>query len=122
MHLFTRIYEFAASAGAFEGYVYHREDLDMKAMVNWVGNLKAAHALLPQEALGEIQPAIDQTLGRAIQSLILRLGEGHSMVDTVRSMTRGRLPASPDDFQKEKAFKKGHQKDEWNMKSEERSN
>jgi hypothetical protein len=104
MHVFTRIYEFAASAGAFEGYVYHREGLDMKAMVNWVGNLKAAHALLPQEVLGEIQPSIDQTLGRALQSLVVLLGEGHGMVDSVRSMIRGRLPISPDDFQKEKAF------------------
>lgn len=112
MHLFTSIYEFASSAGAFEGYVYHREGLDMKALADWVGNLKAAHALLPQEVLGEIQPSINQTLGRALQSLILRLGESHSMVDTLRSMTRGRLPLSPDDFQKEKAFKKGHQKDE----------
>jgi hypothetical protein len=105
MHLFTRIYEFAASAGAFEGYVYHREGLDMKALENWVGNLKAAHALLPQEVLGEVQPSIDQTLGRALQSLIQVLGEGHVMVDKLRSMTRGRLPISPDDFQKEKAFK-----------------
>jgi hypothetical protein len=110
VHLFARIYEFAASAGAFEGYVYRREDLDMKALANWVGNLKAAYALLSREALDEIQPSIDQTLGRAIQSLVLRLGEDDSMVDTLRSMTRGRLPASPDDFQKEKAFKKGYQK------------
>jgi hypothetical protein len=37
-------------------------------------------------------------------------------------MTRGRLPASPDDFQKEKAFKESRQKEERDMKSEERSN
>lgn len=106
MHLFTRIYEFAASAGAFEGYVYRREDLDMKALENWVANLRAAHELLPQEVLGEIQPSIDQTLGRALQSLAARFGEGDSMVDSLRSMTRGRLPGSPDDFQKEKPFEK----------------
>ena len=83
MHLFTRIYEFAASAGAFEGYVYRREGLDMKARANWVSNLKTAYALLPQEVLGEIQPLIDQTLGRSLQSLILLLGEDHSIVDSV---------------------------------------
>jgi hypothetical protein len=109
MHLFARIYEFAASAGAFEGYVYHREGLDPKALVNWVGNLKAAHSLLPQEVLGEIQPSIDQTLGRALQSLIPILGEDHSIVEKLRLMTKGRLPRSPDDFQKEKAFAKGPQ-------------
>ncbi len=109
MHLFARIYEFAASAGAFEGYVYHREELDMKALMNWVGNLKAAHALLPQEVLGEIQPSVDQTLGRALKSLIQVLGEGHSIVEKLRLMTKRRLPISPDDFQKEKAFTKGPQ-------------
>ena len=112
MHVFTRIYEFAASAGAFEGYVYRREGLDAKALVNWVGNLKTAHALLPQEVLGEIQPSIDQTLGRALQSLILILGEGHGLVSNLRPMIRGRLPVSPDDFQKEKAFEKAPQKGE----------
>ena len=111
MHLFTRIYEFAASAGAFEGYVYRREGLDMKALANWVSNLKTAYALLPQEVLGEIQPSIDQTLGRALQSLILLLGEGHRMIDNLRSMVRGRLPVSPEDFQKEKAFEQGLQND-----------
>jgi hypothetical protein len=107
MHLFARIYEFAASAGAFEGYVYRREGLDTKALLNWVGNLKAAYALLPMEVLGEIQPSVDQTLGRAMQSLILVFGEDHGIVEKLRSMTKGRVPVSPDDFQKEKAFTKG---------------
>jgi hypothetical protein len=106
MHLFARIYEFAASAGAFEGYVYQRGELDMKALANWVSNLKAAHALLPQEVLGEIQPSVDQTLGRALQSLIPILGQGHGTIEKLRSMTKGRLPSSPDDFQKEKTFTK----------------
>ena len=104
MHLFTRIYEFAASAGAFEGYVYRREGLDMKALVNWVDNLKRAHGLLPQEVVAELQPSVDQTLGRALQSLVLILGQDHGLVENLRSMIRGQLPLSPDDFQKEKTF------------------
>ncbi len=106
MHVFKSIYEFAASAGAFEGYVYRRDDLDMKALANWAANLKAAYAILPQEVLVEIQPSIDRTLGRAVQSLSLALGEGHGLAEKLRSMTKGRLPKSPDDFQKEKAFKR----------------
>jgi hypothetical protein len=26
MHIYTKVYEFAASAGAFEGYVYRKEE------------------------------------------------------------------------------------------------
>ena len=36
MHLYLEIYEFAASAGAFEGYVYRRPkaEIDIKALSN----------------------------------------------------------------------------------------
>jgi len=104
MHLFAQLYEFAASAGALEGYVYRREEVDMKALANWIGNLKAAYGLLPQEMLQEVQPSIDQTLGRAWKSLALGLGQDHELAQTVKFMVKGRLPETADDFQKRKWF------------------
>ena len=104
MHLFAQLYEFAASAGALEGYVYRREEVDMKALTNWIGNLKAAYGLLPQEVLQEVQPSIDQTLGRAWKSLALGLGQDHDLAQTVKSMVKGRLPETADDFKKRKWF------------------
>jgi hypothetical protein len=104
MHLFAQVYEFAASAGALEGYVYRREEVDMKALTSWIGNLKAAYGLLPQEVLQEVQPSIDQTLGRAWKSLALGLGQDHDLAQTVKSMVKGWLPETADDFQKRKWF------------------
>jgi len=104
MHLFAQIYEFAASAGALEGYVYHRGDVDQKALNNWVTNLKTAYGLLPQEVLHELQGFIDQTLGRAWKSIALGLGQDHDLAQAVKSMIVGRLPETPDDFQKKKWF------------------
>lgn len=106
MHLFAQIYEFAASAGALEGYVYRREDVDMMALANWIGNLKTAYGLLPEGALREVQSSIDQTLGRAWKSLALGLGRDHELAQTVRSMIAGRLPETDNDFQKKKWFQK----------------
>ena len=104
MHLYTQIYEFAASAGALEGYVYRRQDPDQAALRTWIGNLHAAYGLLPGEVLGGIQPAIDQTLGRAFRSLSASLGAEHEVTSKCRSMIRGELPADPDDFRKKKWF------------------
>jgi hypothetical protein len=106
MHLFAQIYEFAASAGALEGYVYRREDVDMKALTNWIANLNTAYGLLPQEVLHEVQSSVDQTLGRAWKSLALGLGQDHDLAQTVKSMIMGGLPETPDDFQKKKWFQK----------------
>jgi len=104
MHLFAQIYEFAASAGALEGYVYRREDVDMKALANWIANLETAYGLLPKEVLHEVQAFIDQTLGRAWKSLALGLGQDHELAQTVRSMISGGLPETADDFRKKKWF------------------
>jgi hypothetical protein len=104
MHVFAQIYEFAASAGALEGYVYRREDPDMKALTNWIGNLKTAYGLLPQDVLREVQASIDMTLGRAWKSLALGLSQEHDLAQTVRSMIQGPLPETADDFQKKKWF------------------
>ena len=105
MHIYAQIYEFAASAGALEGYVYHRKEVDMTAMPNWVDNLVAAYQRMPPEALGEFQSSIDFTLGRAIRSLTPVLGERHEIIGKLQSMVSGNIPESADDFQKKKWFK-----------------
>ena len=106
MHLYAQVYDFAASAGALEGYVYHKEEVDRKSLAVWVGNLHQAYQLLPSPALEEIQPFVDMTLGKAFRSLVPLLGENHEMIMKLRSMIKGPLPDSPDDFQKRKWFQK----------------
>jgi len=101
---FKNIYEFAASAGALEGFVYHKKSMDPKDLTVWVDNLVSAYGLLPQEARDEIQSSLDQTLGRAIRSLVPLLGEGHLIIQKLGSMVAGEMPESPDDFQKKKWF------------------
>jgi hypothetical protein len=104
MHIYKKIYEFAASAGAFEGYVYHKQldDIDIDALINWVGNLVAAYANLPSDVLDRFQKSCDQTLGRAIQSLTPLLTKEHEVIQKLHLMVKGELPKSADDFQKEK--------------------
>ncbi len=106
MHIYQKIYEFAASAGAFEGYVYQKtkSDIDMDILSNWVNNLVDAYNHLPEDILGEFQSSIDLTLGRAIKSLLPVLGEKQVLLAQLKKMIKGQLPESPDDFQKEKWF------------------
>lgn len=106
VHIYTILYEFAASVGALEGFVYHKEGLDTRALPKWVNNLVSAYGHLPPDVLEEIQASLDQTAGRAVRSLIPLLGEEHEMIQKLRSMIRGALPASPDDFEKRKWFQK----------------
>jgi hypothetical protein len=61
-----------------------------------------AHEHLPPEVRNEIAPGLDQTLGRAIQSLISVLGEDNPLVRKLQSLVVGPSPKSPDDFQKTK--------------------
>jgi len=104
MHLYTKIYEFAASAGALEGYVYQKEKIDMEALPKWVDNLLAAYKNLPTEARDAFQSSLDQTIGRAVKSLASLLGEEHEIARELMSLVVGRMPESPDDFRKEKWF------------------
>ena len=106
MHLYSKIYEFAASAGALEGYVYQKEELDMEALTNWAENLVAAYNHLPSEALDEFQSSLYQTIGRAIRSLSSALGQEHEIVRKLKSMVVGDLPNSANDFQRKKWFRK----------------
>jgi hypothetical protein len=106
MKIYQKVYEFAASAGAFEGYVYRRDksDLDLDALLNWMDNIISAYKHLPSEVREEIQSDCDQTLGRAFRSLAPVLGEGNKIVRKLSSLVKGELPESPDDFQKTKWF------------------
>ncbi len=102
-----QIYEFGASAGSLEGYLYGKPDpahVDMNALPVWVDNLVSAYQHLPPEALKTFQEAIDQTLGRAIHSLMRLVGENHPLVSKLAALTVGPLPSSADDFTKRKWF------------------
>ena len=99
MELYRELYDFASSAGAFEGYVYPKE-LDVSYLPRWAGNLVKQYEALPAEVRAEIQPLCDGTLGRAVQSLIPELGEDHEVVRQLQGMIKGKLPSSSDDFDK----------------------
>lgn len=103
--LYNEIYEFAASAGAFEGYVFPRERVDPGGLTNWVGNLVRQYRALPEDVRESFQASLDRTIGRAIRSLIPLVGEDHEHVRALRSLVSGSLPESPHDFEREKSEK-----------------
>jgi hypothetical protein len=96
MHIYQEIYEFAASAGAFEGYVYRRPEaeIDFKALSNWVDNLLDAYRHLAPDVLSEFQSAV------------FELGQEHEVIGKLEKMIAGELPDSADDFEKTKWFQK----------------
>ena len=106
MHIYQKIYEFAASAGAFEGYVYRRSkaEIETETLSNWVDNLFDAYKNLGTEVRAECQSSIDQTLGRAIQSLDALFDDRSPLISKLQKIVKGKLPESPDDFQKQKWF------------------
>ncbi len=100
MHLYMQLYEFSASVGALEGFVYRRPEVEAATIEKWVENLEKAYKLLPAEVLKEIQPSLDGTLGRAVGSITKALGEKHTLIQRLKTMVKGRLPSSPDDFER----------------------
>lgn len=98
MGIYKDIYDFAAKAGSLEGYVYPKEKVDTNYLSRWSDNLIKQYQGLPHEARVEIQSQCDQTLGRAIQSLVPILGEDHAVIKKLRDLVKGKLPSSPDDF------------------------
>ncbi len=104
MHIYKQIYEFAASAGALEGYVYGKENLDEQVIHKWCNNILNAYKLFPPEVRAEFQASCDGTLGRAIHSLSPVLGANHEIIAKLKSMVADQLPKSADDFQKKKWF------------------
>ena len=106
MHLYQKIYEFAASAGAFEGYVYRKPktEIDTQALSNWIDNLYDAYQHFSPDVLDEFQSSLNRTLGRAFQSLVLQFDPSHAIIKKLKKMIKGELPKTPDDFHKQKWF------------------
>ena len=77
---------------------------DMNALSGWIDNIIAAYDHLPDEAIKLFQDSCDRTMGRAILSLAPVLGEDHNFISKLKSIIKGSIPASPDDFNKEKWF------------------
>ena len=102
--MYKQIYEFAASAGALEGYVYGKETLSEAVIAKWCNNLVTAYNRISPEARKQFQTSCDGTLGRAIRSLLPLLGKDHETIKKLQSMITGQLPSSADDFQKDKGF------------------
>ena len=106
MHIYQQIYEFAASAGAFEGYVYRKPktEIDILALSNWADNLYDAYQNFSLDIMDEFQSSLDQTLGRAVQSLVLQFDPPRAVIKKLKKMIKGEIPKTPDDFQKQKWF------------------
>lgn len=103
--LYKEIYEFAASAGAFEGFVYQKKNMDAGILDNWIKNLLKQHQALPAPVRRSFQDSLDRTLGRAVQSLVVLFGEGHAHVAAVKTLIQGSMPVAADDFEQEKEEK-----------------
>ena len=97
MGIYSEVYEFAARAGAFEGYVYQRENLDPPSLAMWVDHIIRGYRALPPEVRAEFQDFCDGTVGRAVRSLIPAVGEDHELVRKLKELVTA-MPSSPDDF------------------------
>lgn len=95
---YSDVYEFAARAGAFEGYVYRRDGLEANSLERWIDHLVEGYKAVSPQARDEFQNLCDGTIGRAIQSLIPTLGEDHALIKKLKGLTVGKLPSSADDF------------------------
>lgn len=109
MHAYEKIYEFAASLGSLEGYVYGKRsvlDLDLAALDNWSGNIVEAHRHLPEPVKASLKDPCHQTAGRAIRSLEPVLGGDHPIVRRLWTLIipGTPLPESADAFHKQKWF------------------
>lgn len=100
MSVYRELYDFAASAGSFEGYVYRRTDVDPGYLPKWSGNLLRQYRALPEEVKEEVQAMCDGTIGRAILSLLPVVGEDNEAIANLREILQGEMPLSPDDFDK----------------------
>lgn len=100
MGTYAELYDFAAGAGAFEGYVYKNDRVDPAYLPRWSSNLVKQYQALPAGVRAEIQTLCDGTVGRAVLSLIPLLGEKHEVIRQLEVMIQGKMPSSPDDFDK----------------------
>ena len=98
MHIYTKIYEFSANVGAFEGYVYGKEKINPNELTKWVNNILAGYKHLTPEVTEIFQSSLDRTLVRAVSSLVAALGENHELVQKLKSIIVDDSVKSPDDF------------------------
>jgi hypothetical protein len=105
MKTYREIFEFAASAGALEGYVFKNDLLEQSELDDWIKNLVKQYQSFPAEIRAHFQGSLDRTMGRAVHSLIPILGSDHHHVLSLKSMIIGGMPASSHDFNKEKEEK-----------------
>jgi len=98
MHVYTKIYEFSANVGAFEGYVYGKEKLTPNELTKWINNILAGYKHLTPEVTEIFQSSLDRTLGRAVSSLVVFLGENHELVQKLKSIIIDSSVKSADDF------------------------
>ncbi len=105
METYREIFDFAASAGALEGYLFKKEHLAEGELDDWIGNLVKQYQGFPSQIREHFQPSLDRTAGRAFHSLVPLLGADHPHVLSLKSMIIGEMPASFHDFAKEKKEK-----------------
>jgi hypothetical protein len=98
MGIYKEVYDFAAKAGALEGYVYPKEKVDLSYLPQWVDNLMNDYRSFPSEVREELQGLCNGTVGRTIRSLLPSLAEDHEVIKKLKSILSGNLPSSPDDF------------------------
>ena len=98
MGVYRDIYVFAARAGAFEGFVYGKDKMEPESLKHWVENLLTQYRAFSDDVRADFQDLCDGTVGRAIQSVILLVGEEHELVQKLKSLVQGQFPSSPDDF------------------------
>jgi len=98
MSIYKEIYDFAAKAGALEGYVYPKEKIDLNYLPQWIDNLVNQYHHLPPAVREEFQGLCDGTIGRTLQALLPILGEDHEIIKKLKSLVSGKLPLSFNDF------------------------
>ena len=98
MHLYTEIYEFSANVGAFEGYVYGKENIDTNELTGWINRIIDRYKNLTPEVTNIFQSSLDRTLGRAASSIVMFLGKNHELVQKLKSIIIDDSVKSPDDF------------------------
>ncbi len=105
MNVYREIFEFAASAGALEGYLFKKERVTPEEIDDWIHNLMKQHQRMPPDVREHYQGSLDRTMGRAVHSLTALFGPTHPHVLNLKSMVKGEMPAASNDFEREKAEK-----------------
>ena len=98
MHLYTKIYEFSADVGAFEGYVYGKDNIDTNELTGWINRILVGYKNLTPEVTNIFQSSLDRTLGRAACSIVMFLGEDHELFRKLKTIIVDDSVKSADDF------------------------